>query len=573
MRITPISRQIGWPVDISQGTQTLEFGKTRQEAWTARRVIQVLRRRPLIGASVVAFLLLCALSTVVGTSLGLANFRDVSFPDSANLLRIGEVARSGYIYPDVDRPPYLLTLYGPLTYVVLAIPYRLAQAAGITPQVLVRLGVVGAVFLSVSLIFLISRRLYGSRPIAWLCALFAVSAFPLAGWTPQIRGDFLGLAVSLLSVYWFLLKNGRPQTIGAAICAGLAPLFKQTFFATPIAIVGWLVYRRRYKEAALWAASVSLTVAAGYAFVWWREPLMLKSIAALRHPIIEYPHALAVFLVALYQPVVPFAAIGGFLALGKRSAERFLFLVYCVAAWLVAMLTIPQAGGNVNYFWEPLLASAVLAGPGLRELQRRANRIPIGGAVMLFVLLLWSFVPMLREHLAYLSQSYTNVREYQAHKAKWESFVSTVSGRRLLSTLPDVTLLSVKPEVPEPFLNAMLETQGQWNSGPVTAQIDAGVYDLIITKNEEAEKHQDDYRGVRKWSDGMWGALKRTYTPVCVLKDDKYVEEPGDEDGEEVWLPRRGADEILRRLVAIGCRPITEPGDAGPVVLTQAREP
>jgi hypothetical protein len=136
-----------------------------------------------------------------------------------------------------------------------------------------------------------------------------------------------------------------------------------------------------------------------------------------------------------------------------------------------------------------------------------------------------------------------------------------------------VTLLSVKPEVPEPFLNAMLETQGQWNSGPVTAQIDAGVYDLIITKNEEAEKHQDDYRGVRKWSDGMWGALKRTYTPVCVLKDDKYVEEPGDEDGEEVWLPRRGADEILRRLVAIGCRPITEPGDAGPVVLTQAREP
>ena len=261
MRTTPITRQIGWPVDISQGTQTLEFGKTGQEAWTARRVIQVLRRQPLIGASVVAFLLLCALSTAVGTSLGLANFRDVSFPDSANLLRIGEVARSGHIYPDVNRPPYLLTLYGPLTYVVLAIPYRLAQAAGITPQVLVRLGVVGAVFLSVLLIFLISRRLYGSRPIAWLCALFAVSAFPLAGWTPQIRGDFLGLAASLLSVYWFLLKNGRPQTIGAAICAGLAPLFKQTFFAAPIAIVGWLIYRRRYKEAALWAASVSLTVA------------------------------------------------------------------------------------------------------------------------------------------------------------------------------------------------------------------------------------------------------------------------------------------------------------------------
>ena len=514
----------------------------RHEAWTAGRVIKALRRKSLLGGSVVALLLAGALCTAVGTALGLVNFRDVDYPDSATLLRIEQVIRSGYIYPDSDRPPYLVTIYGPLTYVLLTVPYRLAQAAGITPQVLVRLVIVCALCLCVLLIFLISRRLYSSRPIAWLCALFAVSAHPLAFWTTQIRGDFLALALSLLSVYWFLLTNARPQAIGAAICAGIALLVKPTFFSVPIAIVSWLLYQRRYKEALLWATVVALTVVGGYAIVWWREPLMLKHIAALRHPVLEFPGALSILWNAASQPVVPLAAIGGFLAIWKRAPERLLFLIYCIVAWLVASLTIPQVGGNINYFWEPLVASAVLAGPGLCELQRKANRTPILVTAMLFVLLLQAFVPMLRQELEYLRSSYANVSDYQVRKTKWESFVSTVSGRRLLSTLPDVTVHSITPEIPDPYLNSVLELQGRWNSGPVVAQINAGIYDLIVIRKGEAEDHEGDrYRGLRKWDDRMWGALKRTYRLTCVF------------EGMEVWLPIRGSGEILRSLSGIGC--------------------
>lgn len=387
----------------------------RNEAWTAVRVTKTLWRQLLLDGSVVVLLLAGASSIAVGTALGLANFRDVGYPDSSTLLRIGQFIRSGYIYPDSDRPPYLVTIYGPLTYVLLAVPYRLAQAAGIAPQVLVRIGILVALCLCVLLIFLIGRRLYGSRPNAWLCALFAVSALPLASWTTQIRGDFLALALSLLSFYWFLLANGRRPLIGAAICAGIALLVKQTFFAVPIAIVGWLVYRRRYKEAVFWATGVALTVVGGYAIVWWREPLMLKHIAALRHPVLEYREALLILRKAMFQPAVPLAAIGGFLALRKRAPEQLLFLMYCIAAWLVAILTIPKAGGNINYFWEPLMASAVLAEPGLRELQRKANRTLILITAMLFVL------PMLRQEFRYLRTSYSDVNAYQDRKAKWDA--------------------------------------------------------------------------------------------------------------------------------------------------------
>jgi Dolichyl-phosphate-mannose-protein mannosyltransferase len=571
MIIDPMLRQIAWPSGIHQASQLLEAKETRREMWTVGRVIQGLQRRPLLGGAVVLFLLLCAFSTVFGTATGLANFRDVDYPDSSDLLRISEFARLGHIYPDGNRPPYMVSLYGPLTYVLLSIPYRVAQAVGITPQVLVRLGVVGAVCLCVLLIFLISKRLYNSRSIASLCALFAVSGLGLGHWTTQIRGDFPALALSLLSVYWFLLKNGRPQTVGSAICAGLAPLVKQTFFAAPIAIVGWLIYKRRYKEAALWATGVGLTVAGGYGIVWWREPLMVQTMAALRHPVVEYPHAIAFILDAIAQPVVPFAVLGAVLAIGKL-ADRLLLVFYCVAAWLVAILVIPQVGSNINYFWEPLFASSVLAGAGLSELQRKVNRTPILSTAILLILLLWSFVPMMHKQLSFLSLTYSNMTHRQVRKARWESFASLVSGRRLLSTSPDITVLSSIPEIPDPFLNSTLERRGGWDYGKVAAQIDAGAYDLIVVKTGEAEEPpQYNVRGVRDWSDGMWGALKRTYGPACVFKDDKYILKDADEGDEEVWLPRRGTGEILPRLSAIGCQLVATQFDYGSAVSSQTQ--
>ncbi len=241
---------------------------------------------------------------------------------------------------------------------------------------------------------------------------------------------------------------------------------------------------------------------------------------------------------ALSQPVVPLAVIGGFLALWKRNPERLLYLIYCIVAWLMASLTITQVGGAINYFFEPLVASAVLAGPGLCELQRKANRTPILVTAMLFVLLLQAFAPMLGGELAYLRKSYANVADYQVRKTKWESFVSTVSGRRLLSTYPDVTVISTIP--------------GQWNSGPVVAEINAGEYDLIVIAKGEAEAHKGDgYRGIRNWDDGMWRALKRTYALACVSQD------------MEIWLPNRGSDKILPRLSGIGCIAVAREADSG----------
>jgi hypothetical protein len=523
----------------------MELARMRHEAFAPQHVINSSRRRPLLIASVIVLLLAGALSVAFGTALGLASFRDFGYPDSATLLRVQEFIQSGHIYPAIDRPPYLVTLYGPVFYVLLAIPYKLAQATSVQPQSLVRLGILGAFCLDIFLVFLLARWLYNSRQMAGLSALFAVSLLPLASWTTQIRCDFVGLFFALLSIYLFLLTSGRPQSAGAALCAGIGLLVKQTFLAAPVAIVGWLIYKRRYREAAFWGSGVALTVAGGYALSCWREPLMLKHLAAIRHPIFEFREALTTIGLAVSQAAIPFFVVAGLLVLWKGPPERLLLLIYGVSAWLVAILTVPQAGGAINYFSEPLLASSVLAGPGLCELQRKIRLTPLAVTAMLCVLLLGWFLPLLHEDVGYLRESYAAVRTYHTRRQNWKSFVSVVSGRTLLSTFPDVTLLSATPEIPDPYLNNALELRGQWNSAPVVAQIDGRHFDLIVVGPND----KIGWRGLRTWDDAMWGALKTRYRFACVF------------DNMEVWLPRQGSGDILPRLSAIGCEP---PGTAYP---------
>ena len=506
-----------------------------------------MRLQPVLGVSVAVLLLAGATCVAAGTVLGVMNFRDVGYPDSATLIRVGELVHSGHLYPDIRRPPYYATLYGPLTYLFLAVPYGLAHAAGVAPQVPARLAEVAALLACLLILFSISRRVFVSRPAAWWCVLFAVSTVSLASWTTQIRGDLPGVAVSFLAIYLLLRSAGRGQFIAAAVCSGLAVLVKQTFGAASIAVTCWLIWQRRFKDAAVWLLSSGVTIACGYALVIWREPLALQHLAALRHPLFDYRGEIALILDAVAQPVLPFALLGGFVVLWKRTPEALLLLMYCLTAWLVALLTAGQAGASFNYFWEPLLSSSILAGAGLYELQQRANRISAAGAALLLILLYRAFLPMLGHDYTVLRTYYREAAAYPARKAKWEAFSAAVSGRRLLSTFPDVTILSAAPEVPDPFLNSALERGGTWNSAPVVAALDAGAFDLLVVGSGEAEAPRD-YRGLPLWNDYIWRAVKRAYRPACAF------------DEMEAWTPRTASGKIPPALLAIGCVPLSGPG-------------
>ncbi len=510
------------------------------------------RRQPILIVLVVAILSIGALTVATGTALGLMSFRDAGYPDSATLLRVSQVVHEHHIYYPGDRPPYFISIYGPLTYVYFAMPCHLALSLGASPQTFLRLAVLLAVFVCIACVYFIGRKLYGSRGVALLCALFAVSAYPMASWTVQFRPDFLALACSLAAMLWFLATREKHVPVLSAIVAGIALLFKQTFIAAPVAIVGWLLYRRRYRDAILWAAIAVLTAIAGNAIAYLHDPYMAQTVADLRHPVLEFRGALSIVWLAVRQPVVPFMCIGALFAWRERerAPERLLLLFYTVSAWAVAVLTIPQAGGNINYFFEPLMVSGVLAALGLIELQRHSVRNPLLACLAVCVLL-W---PGLRPAFKGIHYDYDEAKRIPARKAQWQKFVEAASGRLLLSTHPDVTILSRHPEIPDGFLNDVLEKSGRWRPGPVLDEMNAGTYDMIvITKGQADDPEQVKHRNLHQWDSDMWAALKQHYTKTCTF------------DVFEVWSPKATArSSPTVDYASFGCVPVAGASAAAP---------
>jgi hypothetical protein len=113
-----------------------------------------------------------------------------------------------------------------------------------------------------------------------------------------------------------------------------------------------------------------------------------------------------------------------------------------------------------------------------------------------------------------------------------------------------VTAFSSIPEIPDPYLNSVLEIGGQWNFSPVAAEIDASVFDLVVIGKGKAD-YPGGHRGIRIWNDRMWESLKMRYGPACAIED------------MEVWLPRRDSSEILSKLSAIGCLTLRRQVDGG----------
>ena len=140
----------------------------------------------LAAATLVSLLVLGVVVMVAISVANLQHFRDVAYPESANLLRLQEFSFTGKIYPDFNRPPYLVTLYGPLCYVFLGAAYKLGQIAAIDPKIVVRFAILVSFFICLWTAFRLAQHLYPERRIAFLSLLFAGSIAPLSSWATQI---------------------------------------------------------------------------------------------------------------------------------------------------------------------------------------------------------------------------------------------------------------------------------------------------------------------------------------------------------------------------------------------------
>ena len=180
---------------------------------------------------------------------------------------MSDYSRDGSIYPDPDQPPYLVSLYGPLFYILLSLPLRLANHNIDTARMLVRITVAGFWVAGLFLVFLIVYRISDSRKKGAVAILLACAPHVIAHWTTQVRGDLLGITFSLLSIYFVLAAPNYRNLAAGGVCSVLALLCKQTFVAAPVAVLVYLLWRRRFSYALIGCAVVGLGTLLGYGIV------------------------------------------------------------------------------------------------------------------------------------------------------------------------------------------------------------------------------------------------------------------------------------------------------------------
>jgi hypothetical protein len=502
------------------------------------------RAIPWAYLSVAVLVLLMAVQVVLSGIRQLPRLDEVGYGDSYVAYDVKHFLETGVIYRPPTEAPYNPVLYSPLLYTTLALPER--WSLKLNPFFGPRIVVLSFFCFCVVLCGSLARKLGRHRAVMlWACAL-AMSIQIFDGWLCQLRSDFLAAAFSLLAIR--LLMNRSRWTIAAAgIAAGVAFLFKLTFVAAIIAGLVWLIWNKRVRHALEFAIAAGFAGLSGYGFFYLREPQMLRSMLSVRSPVIDNKGAAEFLVLVIGQPVL-ILAVSMSLYMGWRFGRnwRLLFLFAGVSA-SVAMVTSRQAGANVNYYFEALLALAPAASVAILELRR--TRI-IGGMPRFFlagVVAVVLIIPNVERTLIALHR--LDSAALRERNAKLAALTDVLHNMTAFSAVPRFSLMcQAPPPITEPFLLRYLEMKHRVDLEPLRARVEAKDFELAITYVQTPS-----FRGVENLSPSLADSIQTAYVPFCKVDDVLIRIRKG------IATPNAA----LKRLVNAGCVPMGAQGGDG----------
>ena len=474
---------------------------------------------------------------------GLFLLDETGYGDSYVLYDLRNFQNTGEIYRDLSQPPYLPALYSPLMYMLYSLPGRVVALEN--PFIGPRLIALTAFFLCISIVISIVRVLIPARH-AWIWALLlttSIVAFQQWGmWIVSARGDLPGIVFSLLTVR-LLLARSRHAALFAGVSAGLAVQFKITLVAALGAGFLWLLFRRKWRELGAFTAAGTLSSLGLYFLFWAREPRMISQTTALSPGIMDLPGACRLTFRAIREPV----ALLSLLAL-PPTASRFsprwaLLFLFALISFAIASLAELQAGANMNYFLEALLALVPAAVLGILRLIHWARQ-RVGVAAFLSATLLFYFLPPIALDLYETLWTQPSYRQVKTSNGRFRQTQNALSGLHIFATVPRFALLDSAPELIEPYLMSYMQLLGKFDPQPILDRVRNKEFDMVITAPRSI-----NWRGVPHIAPNLHRAIEEAYEPQCTMI------------GVLVHIPRgRPADgELMRALGKGGCAPLRGP--------------
>jgi len=386
------------------------------------------------------------------------------------------------IYPAPGPFPIVLSPYGPVVYLLVALLLKAFGVSLLWPRLVVLCAALG----SSALIFGMTRAFGGRASIG---AVFGAAFFcsPIVWiWLPLVRIDFFAITLALSGLCVFGRRGHR-----LALAAGLfvaAVLTKQSAIAAPMACCVELLLERRWRDGLRFVACLAgLGVLA----------LLLLGPDAEFHLVLlgyhdlfsasRFAQAFAAVITGSFMLVL--AAIYGTTIAGRTLKDVRLVWLYLGVSTLTA-LTAGKTGAETNHFLEWLAAlscaGAVSFSVPPLALDRGARLVVMG--VVAFALSGAIGVQWIPRHDL-------DLRGCQAAY----DFVAHSPGQHILSEDVTAVVLAGRPvEVSDPFAYVLTKYPG-WEGGGLEGRVKDGYFDLIVVGADSLREH----RAQPRWSPGL----------------------------------------------------------------------
>jgi hypothetical protein len=496
---------------------------------------------PFLTTSVLALAGIISLLSLGWNLSDLFALDEAGYGDSYILYDVLQFQRTGLIYRDLSLPPYLPAQYSPVVYALFAFANWLIGSENpfVGPRLIVLSAFAACVCLSISIV----RTLVSEgREWAWTVLLVS-STVSLWDWPLQLRADFIGISLGLLSLR-LLISGSRRALPLAGLCAGLALQLKLTFVTAGLAGMAWLALQRQWSGLFTFSAVGAASSAGLYLLYWIREPGMLSQITAIVPGVSDVRGALGLLNDALTEPVVLLAVVGAPTVIRRQEPRWLLMSLFAVISFGVATLTVVQAGANINYYFEPMFALVPFGVVGLFELRRLAHQ-QIGLVLLVLFLCAQAFMlPRARD----LYREIVRHRPASARNAELATLGSVVRQHRMLSTVPRIALFDDRPTLMEPYLLSYLHRVGRFDPEPILEGVRRQRFEGVFTRSRAAT-----WRGVPIIDDDLRAAITESYRPYCTLPR-LLLHVPA-------AVPP-GTSALARDLERLGCKPL--PGGAEP---------
>jgi hypothetical protein len=486
-----------------------------------------------------AILLFCGISALrlaIEVGGGLPSLKEIGYGDSYIFYGAQQFVKTGQIYPDVHNHDVIPSLYSPFLYIVLSLPMRIGAWAG--SYVGPRLMVLAWFLVCLGLVASISRKL---TDCPWpVSVLLACSFWVFQGWIIQLRADFMSIGFALLAIR--LLLEDRPWCYAlAGAAAGFAVQFKITYISAGAAGFLWLLYQQKWKPLIVFTAMAALTSFGVYAVMRVREPYIFQNIFAM-HAVVRDYSAVGHYLSRLTrEPALLLGATMLPILVYRRWPQWTLPTLYLALSFASNALLSVQAGGNINYFFEGLLAITPFAAAGALWVRDHAT----GRVSVLIGLLIWGLgidplIPSTIEaaHVA---------KEVRVQNLYIQSLRRELAGKSVFSTTGWVSHLTETVAMPEPYLLSYLERGAKWDSDVWAAGIRQQKYDLVVT-----DLPQITFRSVPHVPPKIHVAIEEAYEPSHACPGILLFHRRGE-------IPDSGT---TARFAAMGCRPVVCPSGA-----------